>query len=217
MKRFLIQIILLGTILLLVCGCAASNNPERVNQPSTYVLLWRNDANKVIREETYKNDDTWYSTFEYEYDSDCGKRSLMRKLTEDDQEIFRTHYYYENGIKTGEDYYVQNVLQNKTRYDADENIIYKERFDENGSITSWGERLTEGSDSIWVEHDSNDAVLSVILYTEEQGESLQVSYSYDEEGYIYQIFKKDSQGNSTEVIDYDEMVFWANKLQPFVE
>ena len=200
MKRFLSIFILLVMVLLTACG-GASDEPERIDfHKGSYVLLWKNEDGKVIREENYDHDE-WDSCFEYEY-NEIGKRAMMRKLDEDGEEIFHTCYYYEDGVKAKEEYYEKGILGSIT---------------ENGNIKSWSQLVEVDDKEATFYYDGNDILKNVRIFTNgADGKLTSYYFFFDEEGYLTEIRERHSSIDR-EVTDPNEIDQALTLLYPFSE
>ena len=245
MKRFLCILMLLVMVLLTACGGDAADKPQKLKcSDGGYMLSWRDENGKTIRMENYTKNG-WFDTTVNEYDQD-GNLTVMRDLDENDQELSRVQYYYENGErvaeewyednvldrkyyyegdkKVGQEVYENNVISKKMEYDYDEKLIYLEQYDENGQLTGSEELVEVDGTEAWLICDAYDEIQAIRVVTNgngaQDGRATSYTFTLDQEGYVTAISETDVENFVTqerEITDPDEQLKLLELLEPFVE
>lgn len=244
MKRFLCILMLLVMVLLTACGDAADKPQKLKFSDGSYMLSWRDENGKTTRMENYTKNG-WLDTTVNEYDQD-GNLTVMRDLDQEDHEISRVQYYYENGERVAEEWYEDNVLDRKyyyegdkkvgqevyensviskkMEYDYDEKLIYLEQYDENGQLTGSEELVEADGTEAWLICDATDEIQAIRVVTNgngaQDGRATSYTFTLDQEGYVTGITETDVEDFITkerEITDPDEQLKLLELLEPFVE
>ncbi|MBI4834000.1 MAG: hypothetical protein HY811_04165 [Planctomycetes bacterium] len=148
---------------------------------SKHIFKYDNHGN-LVKDINYLNDGVHVNTAQYSYDDEG--RLTQRQACDADgisQQIIRI--YDASGLLTGEDYYEDDVLQEKKllKYDINNKTVETVTY-ENGR-ENWSERHVSL-------YDSNDKEIEKLCYNASDGLYLKTTYKYD-------VF-----GNLTEEINY---------------